>query len=429
MFRSDKGQVLAMVLLLTAGLVLLGGTALALGTTVGRNAALEIDQKQAYYVCEAGVERALALAMRGCEESGLWLDSLEPGVKVDLDSLEGPYPAGGTGLIESVCLTRGMIGADGNVIPVSIVSVGRHGQSRRRLTVEAELYLPVDFRNGIWFEDPSTYFGAGSELNAPVTAVGDFFLDQSLKLGGLLRCGGNLLIGDGAVISSLPGEELSCRVNGDIVVGQNSRLEGVVEHCQNLMVGMGGIVENSIDSRRNQDINGKVYPDNILENALNGTVPGLPGPAPERLRDVARLGFEPEADLMHLAGVYFVKGDLNLSGTYQGTGTVAAAGRICINGDLEPADPDSSLALIAFGNQTGDGHGIEVGANAGVSALLFSPVSIGLGDGAAVYGSLVSPKIEVNTLATVRVTYDETLVSRWIEASGRFSRIASWKEM
>lgn len=58
--RNDRGQALVLVLLLTTVIFMIGSAAVAMGTAARKNATLETWQKKAYYIAEAGIEKALA---------------------------------------------------------------------------------------------------------------------------------------------------------------------------------------------------------------------------------------------------------------------------------------------------------------------------------------------------------------------------------
>ena len=59
MSLNQKGYALVIILLLTIVLFFIGSAALTLGGTVRKTAALETEQKKAYYIAEAGIEKAV----------------------------------------------------------------------------------------------------------------------------------------------------------------------------------------------------------------------------------------------------------------------------------------------------------------------------------------------------------------------------------
>lgn len=60
MLRNQRGQALLLVLILTTVIFMIGSAAVAMGTAARKNATLEVWQKKAYYIAEAGIEKALA---------------------------------------------------------------------------------------------------------------------------------------------------------------------------------------------------------------------------------------------------------------------------------------------------------------------------------------------------------------------------------
>lgn len=121
-------------------------------------------------------------------------------------------------------------------------------------------------------------------------------------------------------------------------------------------------------------------------------------------------------------GIYYISGNISISGTYSGAGTIVAGGRVTINGDLDRANVDSSLAIISFG----DPVGIETGSNLTIHALLYTPKKISLGDNSHVYGSAICDMIDTGPGATV--TDDNALQSKQPGWTTTIIRITSWKE-
>lgn len=59
MLRSQKGQAMILVLFFTTAILMLVGVALAISASFARSSVREVNQKQAYYIAEAGVNQAL----------------------------------------------------------------------------------------------------------------------------------------------------------------------------------------------------------------------------------------------------------------------------------------------------------------------------------------------------------------------------------
>ena len=94
---DDRGQGLALVIILTAFIFVMGSAAVALATSLRRNTGSEIRQKKANYIAEAGIEKAVPIIRCG----QLSLEDLDSDEGLDLvPDYISPNYAGG--LIEYV---------------------------------------------------------------------------------------------------------------------------------------------------------------------------------------------------------------------------------------------------------------------------------------------------------------------------------------
>lgn len=121
MMRDNRGQALALVMVLTAFILAMGVASLSLATSLRRNTGLEICKKKAYYTAEAGIEKTLALIKTG-ELQLDQLAALEPGQEINLvpDQISSEYAEG---MIEHVRVS-GERSGEAKVFTIFIKSSG-----------------------------------------------------------------------------------------------------------------------------------------------------------------------------------------------------------------------------------------------------------------------------------------------------------------
>ncbi len=119
---DNKGQGLALVIVLTALIFAVGAASVALATSSRRNAGLEVCQKKAYYIAEAGLEKAVFGAR--CGES--WLEQLDPGGKAVNLVPDYIFPEYADGRIEYVNVKK-----DDSVGDQDLLSVECSGSCRK----------------------------------------------------------------------------------------------------------------------------------------------------------------------------------------------------------------------------------------------------------------------------------------------------------
>lgn len=193
--RDEKGHALVMVLILSTVLMIVGSGAVATALGYSRNVALEECQKRAYYIAEAGVQKALA---------ELRQKLVYPATGFENFSLSNePY---GGGMIEKVEVSKETAGS---TVYYTIASTGRYP------------------------ENPAPGQLCGKKMvTAKVEAVPDPFLayggpglksDTAVHLtGGITSTGGSLLARTGDVKSQ-------AGINGNvggIYAGGNVNLQG-----------------------------------------------------------------------------------------------------------------------------------------------------------------------------------------------------------
>ncbi|MGI9953176.1 hypothetical protein V3F56_12515 [Moorellaceae bacterium AZ2] len=290
--RDQKGQALLFVVLMTSLILVLVTGALGITGAHRRNVRLQEQQVQAYYIAEAGIERAIA---RMREDPG-WLDGFALDRKERIAELEGPY-AGGE--INEVTLHKT---AEGMGFKVELTSLGKFVGAQK--TLRATLYW-VNARSlmgGLSLLPDSTF---------DLDIKGNFSLESTGQSGGRLLLNGNLYLSGSADI------EADVYVSGD-VVGRD-KIEGQVYAGFTDLPKFPVIDLTYYEAQAWRE--GQYYDGDLF---WSGTIT--------------------------CNGVYYVRGDLTLSGSYRGRAIIVAEGDVTISGDLLPGSADDALAIICLGD-------------------------------------------------------------------------------
>ncbi len=189
--RDQRGQGIALVLILTAFIFVMASGAFSLAVSLRKNAGLEIRQKKAYYIAEAGVEKALSLLRSG----ELPLVCLNPGEQVNLvpDYMAADY-AGGR--IESVDLS-GKSGSDGGEESETVIlveSLGSYQGARCKLQAEISVKIAISqLRKGA-----DAFYTGEQKFQGGLELAGVAFIDGDLEIAGPYR-GKGIIAVDGSV--------------------------------------------------------------------------------------------------------------------------------------------------------------------------------------------------------------------------------------
>ncbi|WP_157109956.1 hypothetical protein [Thermanaeromonas toyohensis] len=257
-----------------------------------RNVQYQKQQIQAYYIAEAGIERAIARI----REDPSWLDKFALGREERISELEVPY-AGGE--INQVTLRKT---AEGMGWKIELTSVGKFISAQK--TLRATLY----------YVNAQTLMGGLSLLpDSPLDLdiTGNFSLENVGQNWGRLLLNGNLKLSGSAHV------EADVYASGS--VEGRDKIEGqVYAHFR----GLSKFPEIDLkfyeaEARRA----GQYYPHDLT---LNGT----------------RI----------YSGIYYVKGNLTLSGTYSGQATLVVEGDVSIPRDLLPGSSYDAVTIICLGN-------------------------------------------------------------------------------
>jgi Tfp pilus assembly protein PilX len=412
---SMKGQSTLMVMIITLAMFLIGSAALAMGLNAKKIAAFEMDQDQAYYIAEAGVEKVLADARKG----PAWLVNLNVGSSYDY--LAGNLNGGNTygeGTIESINVKKSAEN-NGQTI-LEIESQGRCKGSVKKVgaTASLETLYAEDLFRGLWVGNCSAPGGyvfnltadacfSGGEVfvNSGSVITGDIYSRDKVYLqceaGGATAVRGDIytLGGVGFTGTCLPS------ITGRIFVDDISK---VPEEVKNITVVMtAGEMESIIP-----EISG--FPALLSESRL------------EWYRENADYKTMPLADnnmMVFQNGIYYLKGDQELSGTYSGNALVVIEGSAVL-GTLTRNSVGDSLAILAGGQISCDA------ACTKVEALVYAKDQVVLNNGAPVKGSVLSAVL-TGQGSQINIAQDDDLLNDFREISNWttcFIKINKWSE-
>jgi hypothetical protein len=450
MLRGQQGQALLVVLLLTTSIFLVGGAAVGLGTTVRKTAAREIHSAKAYYIAEAGVEKVLAKARRDPN----WLQALPgPGNPRDFLALDlGGQQAYAGGRFVEIKVSREDAGW--NAVLLHIKSKGEYLGATRTLNVDAR----IDYANGdklfrgLWVKaltGVKLSHGAGVEAET-LASEGNVILPEGSVLRGDLLVKGDLTVDS----KENPADKRTTLFGnvwcvGDVLfAGEGATLAG------DLYVQQGRI---SFEKPESVSVAGRVYVRNadqlppqwrdanlgkwqvVPTLDVISRIPSFPRIlTPERLawyRQNADTYYEGDLTLsgvalQNMVGLWYIKGDLKIYGTYSGCATLVVEGDVTVG--------HGSTGLVRSG--TGGPHGLSIlttgiidthNAQLPIEALLYSEnLASSFQNGTTLTGAMVTPNVG-SSGKEISFTYDPTMVNaykqdlNWVTSA---TRIVRWSE-
>lgn len=136
-FTDQRGMGLALIIILTAYIFIIGSSALALSISSRRNAGLEICRLKAYYTAEAGIEQAFSIIRSGRIDLSA-VDSAET-VNFIPDYIAADYAGGLIGYVKAF-----RAGDSEEKYIITMESLGIFQQARCVLRVEAEISSSAD---------------------------------------------------------------------------------------------------------------------------------------------------------------------------------------------------------------------------------------------------------------------------------------------
>jgi len=365
MRSGERGQALILVMLVLLVVAVLGSAAVTLTASHRQTAARQRNLVQAYYAADAGVERALVIIKS--HPTDFWS-------KFPLENKplrNEPY-AGGE--IERVTVKE-IPGGPGT--GVEITSVGTFNEARKTLVIRMRVFAPGDLLKGV------------------------------------------------SILPEEQGYEL--KITGNITLqGPNSNSRPVF------------LVNGSLEVKRSVDFSGAdVYASGEIEGLTGANVhPNYPAIPPfpvleeEWYRSGADHGYQEDVsfggaapgggsgqgqgqegqggDVAEYDGVYFVDGNVEISGTYSGKAVIVATGNIEVTGDLRAEDRDNDLLVLISLNPDG---GIDI-KNYSVDALIITSGTFSAQGNAQLFGGIIARQLGLKDKETgnVKITCDPELI-------------------
>jgi hypothetical protein len=438
--KNERGQAMILAVGVMMILLVVGSAMLAVSSGNRRASASQLEQVQAYYTADAGVERVLAKALADPD----WVKTTLPKGAPYLYLQNEPYPDAVAGnVIESVYVTKTTLTY---VYELDIASVGVYKGNRRTLEVEVRLYTPLDFSKGVWSGTAATFKQNGeiksdvwsngnvwleengSVVEKNVFAVGWVRLDNGTSVGGNIEAYGDVTVSNNAKANTVIEESGWVKAGGSVLVGSggNTKVKGDV------WAG-GSITDEGSDS-----IDGESYP-YTTPSPVNLSLPDFPVLSQSdyvRSADYEYTGettfgnsVSDDVKLTGIDGIYFVNGNVNISGTYSGVATIVATGSISITNDLDRSDTNSCLALISFAPSPAgliDTVEVKIGGTGTVEALIYAAGKIHLNEDDKVIGAAMANYVKTDSGA--KIEYNQNMVK--LHPPGVFwgLGINSWQE-
>lgn len=456
MHKGERGQALVLVILMTAVIFTVGTAALALGSTAHRIAVLEVAQKRAYYIAEAGVEKVLAKAKSDPDwVKGLPLDAESDFLHHDLGG-NGSY-AGGEFKQIIVKKTADTVTS----ATLEVTSTGEYRKARRTVQARAEInfvYSENIFR-GLWTSSlTGVKLAHGADIASNVVAS-----DGEIKLpaGSIVK--GHIYSKTKVTLEDKHGGDPGVRLEGDVYCagggvapGQESVYLGENSSVQNVYVEAG-----RVNIQENVTVAGKIYVrsgDQLDQNWRNANpekwevVPALDVTSlipqyPNILTDENLSWYKENADhyyqgnitfdsgdLGNLQGLYYIEGNATFSGEYSGRATFVVNGNVKFEkysgrdkASLVRRTPSQDVINILC---TGDVD--TQNANGRIEALIYSR------DGSAliknktdIVGSVVFRDVATKG-CEIELDYDPQMVAQYeqhLNWTTSFVRATKWQEL
>lgn len=437
---DNKGQALALVMILTAFIFAMGAASLSLATSLRRNAGLEICQKKAYYTAEAGIEKTIALIKSG-ELPLDDLDVLEPEQEIDLvpELISSEYA---DGMIDYVKVSKESCG-ETKKFTIFVESLGVCQGASCTLQAAINVNMSLDFGMGLWISSPIekpsliapsariiSQLYIGGPLHLAATMVdGDIFYDGELIVADHVQLNGDIINGNikGHGLLAVGGSNQvigDVEVDGDVILSGEATVDGDIKAAGNVTVEKAhvkGSIWSNGDILVDQDsqVEGDIYPGQQIEfNAVFPSFPEVDLSSYRRGADQIFEGLQQWQGSLHLAGLTFIDGDLEIGGSYTGKGIIVVDGSVNIIGELLPAGQHDSLCIMAA-------QPVTVTDRANVSSLIYGQNEIVLGDGASFQGGIIAPSLQMGENA--EFIYQSSIVEQFPTSCFVTMSILSWK--
>lgn len=404
MLYNQKGYALIIVLMMTIVLFFIGSAALTMGGSVRKTALLETEQKKAYYIAEAGIEKAVDKAKR----ESAWVESLALNSEYNL--VPDVIPAGyADGNLVHVKVRKEFFNESKTVL--SIESKGQYRDVYREIRAKVDLGKPMPFYRGLWTESPpdspsafenNSVIGSDMIINGNITFLQNCMVTENVWVGGDVTVENNMnarnLYATGSVTIKNNGVVTgNIQAVGDVTLHNNARVGRDVKSMGDITlydaVISGDIWANGEINNHSTRLEG-IYPNQSMD--LRFTISTFPEIDLEWYRknaDYHYSGAQSWSGNLDLNGLFFIEGDLKIQGTYSGVGTVVVSGTVKFEGNLGCADIDQDdLCILSAGNVTLI-NGVQVWA------LIYSPATVTINNEAKLRGSVIARTLIQNNLS------------------------------
>jgi len=340
-------------------IAVLGSAAVTLAGSHRQTATRQRDQVQAYYAADAGVERVLVKI----RQNPGWFES-EPLKNV-------PY-AGGS--IERVTVEKLQ---EGPGTGLKITSIGTFGKARKTLEVNVRVYTPGDLLKGVSILPEEQ--GYELKITGNITLQGPNSNSRPVFLvNGSLEVKGSVDFSSADVYAS----------------GEIEGLTGANVHRNYPAIPPFPVLEEEW-YRSQADY---FYPGNAT----------FPEAAPGHDHGKEHKHGGKGGDVAEYGGVYFVDGNVEISGTYSGKAVIVATGDIEVTGDLRAEYRDNDLLVLISLNPDG---GVDI-KNYSVDALIITSGTFSAQGNAQLFGGIIARQLGLKDKETgnVKITCDPELI-------------------
>jgi hypothetical protein len=405
-------MVLLVVVLILAIILVLGAAALTLATGAKRVAIMQDHRTQAYYIADAGVERALAM---------LSADPTLTGKVIDNQT----YPDNSEGEIVQVSVIEDADNQPAFGRRVQIISEGHFreegapGHAQERLAVNVRVVSVADLLGGISILPPDPIDDLETKGSVDIDSESE---DEQ----GLLLLNGSLTLGESAEI------EADVYVSGTVT--DENGIEGICVQYYPFIPPFPIFDEQWFRKQAEQS------------ETFFSKDPFVIGEPP------GSSGGQVNLDISKLKSgkIYFIDGNVIISGEYSVPAIIVATGDIKGNkglkrkkdDDKRKDDDDSLITLIAFGsknNTAGDvsiGSGGEYDGEYDVEALIIAHGTLRMWGNAKLLGGIIAQNLggqnqEGKLTGTVEIECAPSLVKQSLPPAiipPPLLTIESWKE-
>ena len=439
-WSDERGSALVVVFMVTLVTFMLGSALLSIATLDKKISINQTDEMKALNIAEAGADMAIAMLKKDPEK---------------IPVIAGNQPMGEGNLV-SVTVTRDNINSTYDQKFIDIISKGKVKGIEKVIDVRLEVDILPSFDFGRGFTAISTTdisFGGSTTMDTNIRAKCDITLDNNINIVGSVHTEGSFFVTKNNSVVNITNDKIWANVN----VSNSGTINGPIEARGNVI--NNGTINGNIKAlgsvTNNGTINGNVIAGGTItgKNKISGSItessnsvsvaqfvaPSMPV--------LERQWFEDAADEKHTTSttmtinlgelgnlndkIIFVRGNINLQGTYRGRGAVVVLGNISFSGDIKRNDtsPTSkdSLAIISLRNeQEINGNMSFAGSTKLVEGLVLCDGTFTLGGNATINGAMIIRNYASNGGPVLN--YNQSLTaSTPLGLPGNF-KIVSWQE-